>query len=219
MIKHYMVTSKIDYQDSSKSADVSAWLSTGFFWAFNRLSIILSLKLQLLCCSFKLKIMLAHFCQSSPFCQLVVCFFTCNVHKIGLKNGVLKRNMSDRSGIKSTWIKENWHYHRSTFLVDIWFSFLILFYLCPSLTCPLFLLRLLPLWQRTNQCIQPKQFWYHNGFKKKRRGADLNNIHSGIIKTIYFKDTTKECIQDRSSTLIITVTIITKKAGIWTRIR
>lgn len=33
--------------------------------------------------------------------------------------------------------------------------------------------------------------------KRKRKRADLNDMHLDIIKTIDFKDTTEECLQDR----------------------
>lgn len=47
-------------------------------------------------------------------------------------------------------------------------------------------------------------------FKKKHRCADLNNTHSEIIKTIDFKGTTKEYIQDRINAFIIKEKIVDK---------
>ena len=38
--------------------------------------------------------------------------------------------------------------------------------------------------------------------KKKQKHADINKIHSEIIKTLNFKDITKEYLQDRINTLI-----------------
>ena len=35
------------------------------------------------------------------------------------------------------------------------------------------------------------------GLKRKRKRADLNDMHLDIIKTIDFKDTTEEYLQDR----------------------
>ena len=40
-------------------------------------------------------------------------------------------------------------------------------------------------------------------FKKKYKRVEINNIHSKIIKTLDFKGTTKEYLQDRINTLII----------------
>ena len=47
--------------------------------------------------------------------------------------------------------------------------------------------------------------------KKKHKRADINSIHSKIIKTFDFKDISKEYLQDRSNTLIINEKISNKK--------
>ena len=44
----------------------------------------------------------------------------------------------------------------------------------------------------------------------------MNNIYSGIIKTLNFKYITKKYLQDRINTFIINEEISNKKSGIWT---
>ena len=43
-----------------------------------------------------------------------------------------------------------------------------------------------------------------NDLKKKRKRADIDSIHKEIIKTIDFKDTTKDDLQDRINIQIMT---------------
>ena len=49
-----------------------------------------------------------------------------------------------------------------------------------------------------------------NDLKKKRKRADIDSIHKEIIKIIYFKDTTKDDIQDRINIFLINVKLINK---------
>ena len=49
-----------------------------------------------------------------------------------------------------------------------------------------------------------------NGLKKKRKRADIDSIHKEIIKTINFKDTTKDDLQDRINILLINEKLINK---------
>ena len=43
-----------------------------------------------------------------------------------------------------------------------------------------------------------------NDLKKKRKRVDIDSIHKEIIKTIDFKDTTKDDLQDRINIQIMT---------------
>ena len=49
-----------------------------------------------------------------------------------------------------------------------------------------------------------------NDLKKKRKRADIDSIHKEIIKTIDFKDTTKDDLQDRINILLINEKLINK---------
>ena len=49
-----------------------------------------------------------------------------------------------------------------------------------------------------------------NDLKKKRKPADTDSIHKEIIKTIDFKDTTKDDLQDRINILLINEKLINK---------
>ena len=49
-----------------------------------------------------------------------------------------------------------------------------------------------------------------NDLKKKRKRADIDSIHKEIIKTINFKDTTKDDLQDRINILLINEKLINK---------
>ena len=52
-----------------------------------------------------------------------------------------------------------------------------------------------------------------NDLKKKRKRADTDSIHKEIIKTIDFKDTTKDDFQDRINILLINENLINKING------
>ena len=52
-----------------------------------------------------------------------------------------------------------------------------------------------------------------NDLKKKRKRADIDSIHKEIIKTIDFKDTTKDDFQDRINILLINENLINKING------
>ena len=47
-----------------------------------------------------------------------------------------------------------------------------------------------------------------NDLEKKRKRADIDSIHNEIIKTIGFKDTTKDDLQDRINILLINEKLI-----------
>ena len=49
-----------------------------------------------------------------------------------------------------------------------------------------------------------------NDLKKKQKRADIDSIHKEIIKTIDFKDTTKDDLQDRINILLINEKLINK---------
>ena len=49
-----------------------------------------------------------------------------------------------------------------------------------------------------------------NDLKKKRKRVDIDSIHKEIIKTIDFKDTTKDDLQDRINILLINEKLINK---------
>ena len=47
-----------------------------------------------------------------------------------------------------------------------------------------------------------------NDLKKTRKSADIDSIHKKIIKTIDFKDTTKDDLEDRINILLINEKLI-----------
>ena len=49
-----------------------------------------------------------------------------------------------------------------------------------------------------------------NDLKKKRKPANINSIHKEIIKTIDFKETTKDDLEDRMNILLINEKLINK---------
>ena len=51
-------------------------------------------------------------------------------------------------------------------------------------------------------------FTISNDLKKIRKSADIDSIHKKIIKTIDFKDTTKDDLEDRINILLINEKLI-----------
>ena len=49
-----------------------------------------------------------------------------------------------------------------------------------------------------------------NDSKKKRKRSDIDNMHKEIIKTIDFKDTFKDDLQDRINILLVNENLINK---------
>ena len=49
-----------------------------------------------------------------------------------------------------------------------------------------------------------------NGLKKNRKRTDIDSIHKEMVKTIDFKDTTKDDLQDRITILLINEKLINK---------